>query len=101
MWKTDDSAGPQGRTRYRAHLRKPTCGYAAIPYSARRLSQATLVAKAYHQGKVVGLIGHAGPVGNSAGVVDGKRATVSLASRTTWSTRAPPGWTAGLPRRQL
>jgi protease I len=34
-----------------------------------------LVAKAYHQGKVVGLICHAGLVGISAGIVDGKRAT--------------------------
>ena len=30
-WRADDSAGPAGRTRYRAHPRKPTCGYAAIP----------------------------------------------------------------------
>src|SRR4029434_897104 len=37
-----------------------------------------LVAKAYHQGKVVGLICHAGLVGISAGIVDGKRATGSL-----------------------
>jgi protease I len=36
------------------------------------------VAKAYHQGKVVGLICHAGLVGISAGIVDGKRATGSL-----------------------
>jgi protease I len=34
--------------------------------------------KAYHQGKVVGLICHAGLVGISAGIVDGKRATGSL-----------------------
>jgi protease I len=32
----------------------------------------------YHQGKVVGLICHAGLVGISAGIVDGKRATGSL-----------------------
>jgi protease I len=37
-----------------------------------------LVGKAYHQGKVVGLICHAGLVGISAGIVDGKRATGSL-----------------------
>jgi protease I len=37
-----------------------------------------LVAKAYHQGKIVGLICHAGLVGISAGIVDGKRATGSL-----------------------
>jgi protease I len=38
-----------------------------------------LVAKAYHQGKVVGLICHAGLVGISAGIiVDGRRATGSL-----------------------
>ena len=37
-----------------------------------------LVAKAYHQGKVIGLICHAGLVGISAGIVDGKRATGSL-----------------------
>jgi protease I len=37
-----------------------------------------LVAKADHQGKVVGLICHAGLVGISAGIVDGKRATGSL-----------------------
>ena len=37
-----------------------------------------LVRKAYHQGKVVGLICHAGLVGISAGIVDGKRATGSL-----------------------
>lgn len=37
-----------------------------------------LVRKAYHQGKIVGLICHAGLVGISAGIVDGKRATGSL-----------------------
>ena len=37
-----------------------------------------LVGKAYHQGKVIGLICHAGLVGISAGIVDGKRATGSL-----------------------
>jgi protease I len=37
-----------------------------------------LVSKCYHQGKVVGLICHAGLVGISAGIVDGKRATGSL-----------------------
>src|SRR6266498_1598690 len=37
-----------------------------------------LVRKAYHQGKVVGLICHAGLVGISAGIVDGRRATGSL-----------------------
>jgi protease I len=37
-----------------------------------------LVAKVYAQGKVVGLICHAGLVGISAGIVDGRRATGSL-----------------------
>jgi len=37
-----------------------------------------LVRKAYHQGKVIGLICHAGLVGISAGIVDGRRATGSL-----------------------
>jgi protease I len=37
-----------------------------------------LVGKAYHQGKVVGLICHAGLVGISAGIVGGHRATGSL-----------------------
>jgi protease I len=37
-----------------------------------------LVRKAYDQGKVVGLICHAGLVGISAGIVAGKRATGSL-----------------------
>jgi hypothetical protein len=31
LWKTDDWAGPAGRARIRAHPRKPTCGFAAIP----------------------------------------------------------------------
>ncbi len=37
-----------------------------------------LVRKAHHQGKVVGLICHAGLVGISAGIVEGSRATGSL-----------------------
>jgi protease I len=37
-----------------------------------------LVRKAHHQDKVVGLICHAGLVGISAGIVDGRRATGSL-----------------------
>jgi protease I len=37
-----------------------------------------LVRKAYQQGKVVGLICHAGLVGISAGIVEGRRATGSL-----------------------
>jgi protease I len=37
-----------------------------------------LVRKTYHQGKVVGLICHAGLVGISAGIVEGRRATGSL-----------------------
>ena len=37
-----------------------------------------LVGKAYRQGKVVGLICHAGLVGISAGIVEGRRATGSL-----------------------
>jgi deglycase len=37
-----------------------------------------LVRKAHDQGKIVGLICHAGLVGISAGIVDGKRATGSL-----------------------
>ncbi len=37
-----------------------------------------LVRKAYDQGKIVGLICHAGLVGISAGIVTGKRATGSL-----------------------
>ena len=37
-----------------------------------------LVAEAYHQGKIVGLICHAGLVGISASIVDGNRATGSL-----------------------
>ena len=37
-----------------------------------------LVGKAYHQGKAVGLICHAGLVGISAGIVAGHRATGSL-----------------------
>jgi protease I len=49
------------------------------PDKLRRYDAVTdLVAKAYHQGKVVGLICHAGLVGISAGIVDGKRATGSL-----------------------
>ena len=49
------------------------------PDKLRRYEAVTdLVAKAYHQGKVVGLICHAGLVGISAGIVDGKRATGSL-----------------------
>jgi hypothetical protein len=30
LWKTDDSAGPAGRARIRAHHRKPGYGFAAI-----------------------------------------------------------------------
>ena len=37
-----------------------------------------LVRKAYDQGKIVGLICHAGLVGISAGIVEGHRATGSL-----------------------
>jgi protease I len=49
------------------------------PDKLRRYDAVTdLVRKAYHQGKVVGLICHAGLVGISAGIVDGKRATGSL-----------------------
>jgi protease I len=57
-----------------------------------------LVAKAYHQGKVVGLICHAGLVGISAGIVDGKRATGSLGIKddlvnagATWVDEPPSG----------
>ncbi|HYU92468.1 MAG TPA: DJ-1/PfpI family protein, partial [Actinomycetota bacterium] len=38
----------------------------------------SLVAKAYGQGKIVGLICHAGLVGISAGIVGGHQATGSL-----------------------
>ena len=41
-------------------------------------SVTTLVRAAYDQGKTVGLICHAGLVGISAGIVEGKRATGSL-----------------------
>jgi hypothetical protein len=59
-----------------------------------------LVRKAYHQGKVVGLICHAGLVGISAGIVDGKRVTGSLGIKddlvnagATWVDE-PPSATA-------
>jgi protease I len=49
------------------------------PDKLRRYEAVTdLVRKASDQGKVVGLICHAGLVGISAGIVDGKRATGSL-----------------------
>jgi protease I len=40
-----------------------------------------LVRKVYHQGKIVGLICHAGLVAISAGIVEGRRATGSLGIR--------------------
>ncbi len=49
------------------------------PDKLRRHEEVTsLVAKAYGQGKIVGLICHAGLVGISAGIVSGHRATGSL-----------------------
>src|SRR4029450_7196537 len=52
-----------------------------------------LVAKAHHQGKVVGLICHAGLVGISAGMVDGKRATGRLGIKDDpGSAGALRGW---------
>lgn len=49
------------------------------PDKLRRNEAVTgLVRAAYEQGKIVGLICHAGLVGISAGIVDGKRATGSL-----------------------
>lgn len=49
------------------------------PDKLRRHEEMTsLVAKTYGQGKIVGLICHAGLVGISAGIVDGHRATGSL-----------------------
>ena len=51
-----------------------------------------LVAKAYHQGKDVGLICHAGLVGISAGIVDGKRATGSLGIKADLVNAGRPGW---------
>lgn len=49
------------------------------PDKLRRYNEVkTLVRKAYDQGKVVGLICHAGLVGISAGIVAGHRATGSL-----------------------
>jgi protease I len=49
------------------------------PDKLRRHEEVTsLVAKTYGQGKIVGLICHAGLVGISAGIVNGHRATGSL-----------------------
>jgi protease I len=49
------------------------------PDKLRRHEEVTsLVAKTYDQGKIVGLICHAGLVGVSAGIVEGHRATGSL-----------------------
>jgi len=49
------------------------------PDKLRRYEEVTsLVAKAYGQGKIIGLICHAGLVGISAGIVGGHRATGSL-----------------------
>ena len=49
------------------------------PDKLRRYEEVTgLVSKAHGQGKIVGLICHAGLVGISAGIVDGGRATGSL-----------------------
>ena len=49
------------------------------PDKLRRHDEVTgLVRKAYNQGKIVGLICHAGLVGISAGIVEGHRATGSL-----------------------
>jgi protease I len=49
------------------------------PDKLRRHDEVTgLVRKAYDQGKIVGLICHAGLVGISAGIVEGHRATGSL-----------------------
>jgi protease I len=49
------------------------------PDTLRRHEEVTsLVAKTYGQGKIVGLICHAGLVGISAGIVNGHRATGSL-----------------------
>jgi protease I len=49
------------------------------PDKLRRYEEiTTLVRKAYDQGKVVGMICHAGLVGISAGIVEGHRATGSL-----------------------
>lgn len=48
------------------------------PDKLRRFPEVTsIVAEAYEQGKIVGLICHAGLVGISAGIVKGKRATGS------------------------
>ena len=44
----------------------------------RHAAMTALVAKAYSQGKIVGLICHAGLVGISAGIVKGSKATGSL-----------------------
>jgi protease I len=52
------------------------------PDRLRRHDDVTgLVRKAYDQGKIVGLICHAGLVGISAGIVEGHRATGSLGIR--------------------
>jgi protease I len=52
------------------------------PDKLRRHDEVTgLVRKAYDQGKIVGLICHAGLVGISAGIVEGHRATGSLGIR--------------------
>ena len=52
------------------------------PDRLRRYEEVTgLVRKAYEQGKIVGLICHAGLVGISAGIVAGHRATGSLGIR--------------------
>jgi protease I len=52
------------------------------PDKLRRHDEVTgLVRKAYEQGKIVGLICHAGLVGISAGIVEGHRATGSLGIR--------------------
>lgn len=49
------------------------------PDKLRRYESVTgLVRKAHDQGKIIGLICHAGLVGISAGIVDGRRATGSL-----------------------
>jgi protease I len=48
------------------------------PDSRRSDAVTDLVGKAYHQGKVVGLICHADLVEISAGIVDGMRAAGSL-----------------------
>jgi protease I len=49
------------------------------PDKLRRYEEITsLIRKTYDQGKIVGLICHAGLVGISAGIIDGHRATGSL-----------------------